>query len=87
MWTKKLKNPVVVDYNPEVHGIPLWHGEPGHNQNVVKRCFVCGCLFHPYNGWEKEEVYCSFSCQAKDYLCDRVPIRCGAGNIFAKSER
>ena len=65
-WAKKLKNPVVVDYNPEVHGIPLWYGEPGHNQNVVKRCFVCGCIFHPYTGWEKDEVYCSFSCQAKD---------------------
>lgn len=65
-WSKKLKNPVVVDYNPEVHGIPLWHGEPGHNQNVVKKCTVCGCLFHPYSGWEKDEVYCSFSCQAKD---------------------
>ena len=66
VWTKKLKNPVVVDYNPEVHGAPLWHGEPGHNQKVVKKCIVCGCIFHPYTGWEKDEVYCSFSCQAKD---------------------
>ena len=65
-WAKKLKNPVVVDYSPETHGIPLWRGEPGHNQNVVKKCIVCGRLFHPYIGWEKDEVYCSFSCQAKD---------------------
>ena len=62
----RCKNPDVAPYSPERHGIPLWHGDRLHNQWVVKKCPVCGRLFHPYAGWERKEVYCSFICQEKD---------------------
>lgn len=54
---------IVKQYDPEKHGVPSFHGNPLHNQQAVKKCPVCGRLYHPIAGWEDVEAYCSFVCQ------------------------
>ena len=37
-----------------------------YNQEVTKKCWVCGKLFHPMKGFETGSHYCSFDCSSKD---------------------
>lgn len=37
-----------------------------YNQEVTKKCWVCGKLFHPMKGFETGSHYCSFDCSKAD---------------------
>lgn len=36
------------------------------NQEVTKKCWICGKYFHPMKGFETGSHYCSFDCSSKD---------------------
>lgn len=52
----------VMQYNKNKHTNVRWHGNKRHNQNYVRTCQYCGCLFHPLLGWENSERHCSLYC-------------------------
>ncbi len=52
----------VMQYNKNKHTNVRWHNDSRHNQNYVRVCGYCGCLFHPLLGWENSERHCSLYC-------------------------
>ena len=52
----------VMQYNKNKHTNVRWHNDSRHNQNYVRICEYCGCLFHPLFGWENSERHCSLYC-------------------------
>ena len=52
----------VMQYNKNKHTNVRWHGNKRHNQDYVRVCQQCGCLFHPLLGWENSERHCSLYC-------------------------
>ena len=38
-----------------------------YNQEVTKKCWKCGKLFHPMKGFETGSHYCSFDCSKSDH--------------------
>lgn len=52
----------VMKYNKNKHTNVRWHNDSRHNQNYVRICEYCGCLFHPLFGWENSERHCSLYC-------------------------
>lgn len=52
----------VMQYNKNKHTNVRWHNDSRHNQNYVRICEYCGCLFHPLLGWENSERHCSLYC-------------------------
>lgn len=37
-----------------------------YNEEVTKKCWECGKLFHPMKGFETGSHYCSFECSGKE---------------------